>query len=59
MPVVINEIQIIANVVEQAGQGSNRPAAVTNGVLPAEQMEKIVRVCVEEIFRILKEKEER
>jgi hypothetical protein len=58
MPVVINEIQITAHVAEQTA-GNRTAPAVTGNAMPAQQVEKIVRLCVEEVMRILKEREER
>ncbi|NTS41822.1 hypothetical protein HRG84_12975 [Flavisolibacter sp. BT320] len=59
MPVVINEIQITANVSEQTNGSRSGPVATQGAALPPQQMEKIVRLCVEEVMRMLKEKEER
>ena len=58
MPVVINEIQITAVVSEQSKTSRNTNAQAGNAV-PAQQVEGIVKLCVEEVMRILKEKEER
>lgn len=58
MPVVINEIQITAVVSEQSNTSRNTNAQTGNAV-PAQQVEGIVKLCVEEVMRILKEKEER
>ncbi|MEO7312794.1 MAG: DUF5908 family protein [Chitinophagaceae bacterium] len=60
MPVVINEIQITAYVSEQspAQQAGGSPAAANGGgsTLPPE---KLIERCVEEVLRILQQKEER
>ncbi|HEY1020965.1 MAG TPA: DUF5908 family protein [Flavisolibacter sp.] len=58
MPVVINEIQITAVVSEQSNTARNTNVPAGNTV-PAQQVEGIVKLCVEEVMRILKEKEER
>lgn len=58
MPVVINEIQITAVVSEQSNTSRNTNTQPVNAV-PAQQVEGIVKLCVEEVMRILKEKEER
>lgn len=58
MPVVINEIQITAVVSEQSNTSRNTNTQHVNAV-PAQQVEGIVKLCVEEVMRILKEKEER
>lgn len=59
MPVVINEIVITANVSEQTTGSRNGQVATQGAALPPKQMETIVRLCVEEVMRLLKEKEER
>ena len=58
MPVVINEIQITAVVSEQSNTSRNTNTQPGNAV-PSQQVEGIVKLCVEEVMRILKEKEER
>jgi hypothetical protein len=59
MPVVINEIQITAVVSEQNNGGRGAQTPVPANTVPAQQVENIVKLCVEEVMRILKEKEER
>jgi len=60
MPVVINEIQITAYVSDEAQgrqpAGSAVPAGSGSSTQPSE---KIVQRCVEEVLRILQQKEER
>ena len=59
MPVVINEIQITAVVSEQSNTPRNTAGSAAGNAVPAQQVETIVKLCVEEVMRILKEKEER
>lgn len=61
MPVIINEIQITAFVSEQANapvaQGQQPTSA--GGSLSEQEKEQTIKTCVEEVLRIIKEKQER
>ena len=59
MPVVINEIQITAVVSEQTNGGRSTAPPLAGNTIPAQQVANIVKLCVEEVMRMLKEKEER
>ena len=60
MPVVINEIQITAYVAEQnQGQKPNATPAASAAGGNAQPSEKMIQRCVEEVLRILQQKEER
>ena len=61
MPVIINEIQITAFVSEQsnpvnvqASQSANAGAGLSE-----QDKEQTIKTCVEEVLRIIKEKQER
>jgi Family of unknown function (DUF5908) len=56
MPVIINEIQITALVNNQAAKAPSGGGAAASSPV---NTEKIVKSCVEEVLRILKEKQER
>jgi Family of unknown function (DUF5908) len=61
MPVIINEIQITAFVSEQ-GNAPNTGASqnVSAGAdLSEQEKEQTIKTCVEEVLRIIKEKQER
>ncbi|MCH5716194.1 DUF5908 family protein [Niabella hibiscisoli] len=55
MPVEINEIVITATIAETASVGSANVHGIQQGMNNAD----IVKACVEEVLRVLKEKEER
>lgn len=55
MPVEINEIIITATVAEPVSGNVNNAAAPNQHMINAD----IVKACVEEVLRVLKEKEER
>jgi hypothetical protein len=61
MPVIINEIQITAFVSEQANapatQGQHAETATGN--VSEQEKEQTIKTCVEEVLRIIKEKQER
>lgn len=61
MPVVINEIQITAYVNETGNKESRQQRGQTEGEKKdgESKKESLVKICVEEVLRILKEKEER
>lgn len=62
MPVIINEIQITAFVSEQANPPNTREpqnAAAGATGLSEQEKEQTIKVCVEEVLRIIKEKQER
>lgn len=61
MPVVINEIQITAYVNETGNTESRQQRGRSEGEKKADETKKesLVKICVEEVLRILKEKEER
>ncbi len=61
MPVVINEIQITAYVNETGNKESREQRGRSEGEKKDEvsKKESLVKICVEEVLRILKEKEER
>lgn len=61
MPVVINEIQITAYVSETGNTESRQQRGRSEGEKKADETKKesLVKICVEEVLRILKEKEER
>lgn len=62
MPVVINEIQITAFVSEQANPANGKgPENVSAGAagLSEQEKEQTIKSCVEEVLRIIKEKQER
>ena len=61
MPVVISEIQITAYVNETGNKESREQRGRSEGEKKDEvsKKESLVKVCVEEVLRILKEKEER
>ena len=55
MPVEINEIVITATIAEPASGNVNNESAPNQRMINAD----IVKACVEEVLRVLKEKEER
>ncbi len=61
MPVVINEIQITAYVNEPGNTEKKEQKSKTEGERKDSETKKeaLVKICVEEVLRILKEKEER
>jgi Family of unknown function (DUF5908) len=61
MPVVINEIQITAYVSEPGNTEKKEQKNKTEGEKKDLETKKemLVKICVEEVMRILKEKEER
>ena len=61
MPVVINEIQITAYVNETGNTENRQQRGRSEGEKKDDEIKKesIVKICVEEVLRILKEKEER
>ncbi len=61
MPVVISEIQITAYVNETGNKESREQGGRSEGEKKDEvsKKESLVKICVEEVLRILKEKEER
>ncbi|NCU04155.1 MAG: hypothetical protein GXC73_09240 [Chitinophagaceae bacterium] len=61
MPVVISEIQITAYVNETGNKESRQERGRSEGEKKDEvtKKESLVKICVEEVLRILKEKEER
>ncbi len=61
MPVVISEIQITAYVNETGNKESREQRGRSEGEKKDEvsKKESLVKICVEEVLRILKEKEER
>ena len=61
MPVVINEIQITAYVNETGNTESRQQRGRTETEKKGDETKKesLVKICVEEVLRILKEKEER
>lgn len=62
MPVIINEIQITAFVSEQANPPDTKApenAAAGSAGLSEQEKEQTIKICVEEVLRIIKEKQER
>lgn len=62
MPVIINEIQITAFVSEQANPantGGAQSAGAAAAGLSEQEKEQTIKTCVEEVLRIIKEKQER
>jgi Family of unknown function (DUF5908) len=61
MPVVISEIQITAYVNETGNTENRQQKGKSEGERKDDETNKesLVRICVEEVLRILKEKEER
>lgn len=58
MPVIIQEIQIIAEV-GTAGSSSATPSPAAGHTVAGADKDAIVAVCVEEVLRIIHEKAER
>ena len=61
MPVIINEIQITAFVSEQTNPVPAQGGQTANAVAGFSEQEKqqTIKTCVEEVLRIIKEKQER
>ncbi len=59
MPVIINEIQITAFVSEQSNPVNTQASQNANAGLSEQDKEQTIKTCVEEVLRIIKEKQER
>jgi hypothetical protein len=61
MPVIINEIQITAFVSEQSNPVNTQASQNANAGagLSEQEKEQTIKTCVEEVLRIIKEKQER
>ena len=61
MPVIINEIQITAFVSEQSNPVNEQISQNANAGagLSEQEKEQTIKTCVEEVLRIIKEKQER
>lgn len=56
MPITIREI-VVNSTITEGQEDTNRTSG--NGKIGREDMEKIIAACVEEVLKLLKEKEER